>query len=697
MFDRTKLLNIGGGVLPRSWQYSSSDDITTNGYFPAESRIQSGDKLTHVVYDRDNATYNTTSYFVDKDDDGVLSVSEIPGGGSANLKELEVDSHIYEQIIIPAPGWDGYNKVTVHKVTSAIDSNITASNIVNGVNILGVVGTASASAPKEVARYVIDENGVATVSNRNLTGAFDDITSLGEDSLKSAFSNTNVYGEISFNNCSAIRNNALSYAFSNTNISGEVSLQNCLGVNFSGLYGAFQNTNISFFNAPKMYSTTWGHCFDNTFNNCKNLRGFNLSNMQSVLQGSAETFRNAFASSGIENATFYINGAQINTFIDAFYNCKNLTYANFSEITTLSYQGAFNGTFYYCTNLTNVYFNSVSSITASDCFVNAFKGDSNLSYVNFENLYSISASGNNTFVGAFNGCSNFSQGNIFGAVNRITSSSTQQRNIFNGTFYNTGLTNMYFSNLTTLSGNAVFNKAFQYCSYLKDIYFPSFYNWNNSNLVFGSGMLQFVSNCTVHFPKSTQNSMSTWSQVASGFGGTNITVLWDLPSISNNFNDSGCYNIMSSGTIGGNTFAVGASSESADAWQAMKNSSSDLSTGWHSGVSEAPHYFDLYFPEGAQCNYIYWDIANSVDRTTNAPEFINVCVSDDGNTWKQVGSSFVMSRETSDFTEYEIHLTYPRFYKYYRLFFNSYQNNPSYITTINRLYFYLGLCRYNEE
>ena len=43
-------------------------------------------------------------------------------------------------------------------------------------------------------------------------------------------------------------------------------------------------------------------------------------------------------------------------------------------------------------------------------------------------------------------------------------------------------------------------------------------------------MLQGVSGCTVHFPSNLQSVIGSWSDVTNGFGGTNTTVLFDLPS-----------------------------------------------------------------------------------------------------------------------------------------------------------------------
>jgi hypothetical protein len=43
-------------------------------------------------------------------------------------------------------------------------------------------------------------------------------------------------------------------------------------------------------------------------------------------------------------------------------------------------------------------------------------------------------------------------------------------------------------------------------------------------------MLSGVTGCTVHFPSNLQAVIGSWSDVTSGFGGTNTTVLFDLPA-----------------------------------------------------------------------------------------------------------------------------------------------------------------------
>ena len=43
-------------------------------------------------------------------------------------------------------------------------------------------------------------------------------------------------------------------------------------------------------------------------------------------------------------------------------------------------------------------------------------------------------------------------------------------------------------------------------------------------------MLRGVTGCTVHFPSNIQSVIGSWASVTGGFGGTNTTVLFDLPA-----------------------------------------------------------------------------------------------------------------------------------------------------------------------
>ena len=92
------------------------------------------------------------------------------------------------------------------------------------------------------------------------------------------------------------------------------------------------------------------------------------------------------------------------------------------------------------------------------------------------------------------------------------------------------LTSVDLSSLTTISGMGMY-RAFYNCTSLKSLSFPaltstSFGSYTNQ---FNS-MLSGVTGCTVHFPSNLQSVIGSWSDVTAGFGGTNTTVLFDLPA-----------------------------------------------------------------------------------------------------------------------------------------------------------------------
>lgn len=63
------------------------------------------------------------------------------GGGEIKLEEKTADPTTSQQVITASAGYDGLKKVTISAVTFDIDSNITAENIKEGVEILGMEGS----------------------------------------------------------------------------------------------------------------------------------------------------------------------------------------------------------------------------------------------------------------------------------------------------------------------------------------------------------------------------------------------------------------------------------------------------------------------------------------------------------------------------------------------------------------------------
>lgn len=93
----------------------------------------------------------------------------------------------------------------------------------------------------------------------------------------------------------------------------------------------------------------------------------------------------------------------------------------------------------------------------------------------------------------------------------------------------TSLTSVSFDNVKTIVGDGLM-EVFRGCTSMNSISFPSL-----KSSAFGSdtnqfnNMLEGVTGCTVHFPSNLESVIGSWTDVTNGFGGTNTTVLFDLP------------------------------------------------------------------------------------------------------------------------------------------------------------------------
>lgn len=81
-----------------------------------------------------------------------------------DLQAKTVTPTTSQQVITPDQGKDGLSEVTVSGVTAAIDQNITASNIKDGVTILGVTGTYDPQPSLESKTASYTANGTYTIN-----------------------------------------------------------------------------------------------------------------------------------------------------------------------------------------------------------------------------------------------------------------------------------------------------------------------------------------------------------------------------------------------------------------------------------------------------------------------------------------------------------------------------------------------------
>lgn len=119
---------------------------------------------------------------------------------------------------------------------------------------------------------------------------------------------------------------------------------------------------------------------------------------------------------------------------------------------------------------------------------------------------------------------------------KSNSASTNPNSGFRYAFrYIANNTTIEFTKLETIeisAGYATAGNVFEYAFRNSDnlvIKFPKLQIVNSlpKDSTFYS-MLTGCNNCAVHFPSSLQSTMSSWTNVTNGFGGTNTTVLFDL-------------------------------------------------------------------------------------------------------------------------------------------------------------------------
>ena len=187
-------------------------------------------------------------------------------------------------------------------------------------------------------------------------------------------------------------------------------------------------------------------------------------NQNGVLTRSADSF--TFTSPAEATRIQFDTSTNVYGLIAAFYHCRGLTALDLSSITMIIGSDVMRECFYGCTNLVSVDFSNLDTINGSGAMTNTFASCSSLSSVDFSSL------------------------------RRVISSRAMYR-------------------------------AFEYCSSLSSLSFPSFDASVSANSAFND-MLYHTSGCTVHFPASQESTMSSWSYVTNGFGGTNTTVLFDL-------------------------------------------------------------------------------------------------------------------------------------------------------------------------
>lgn len=400
-------------------------------------------------------------------------------GGSANIQSLSVTPTTSAQTITASGDVDGYSPVNVSAVTSSIDANIIAGNIKDGVTILGVTGDYTGS------------GGSSTYFGMNINNF------IGEVSIDNGLMAPNNIPNLIFTGVELIDDKGLQNRFrSRTGVDNwSVSFPDLDNVGTNSMDNTFYNSNITSFSCP-LLTLIGTNGFKGVCKDCNSLTSINLESLEEVGQnGLSEAFANCRSLTGLIDLSS-LTTVSYGAFGSAF-DGTAITGVDLSSLTTMS-DGAFRSAFNGCTQLSTIDISSIVDIPNTGMQL-AF---ANCSLITSVDLSSIETIGTRGMEECFSGCN--IQSVSFDALNQIGEYGLQKAFAFN-------------------LGTSQENPAMQSLS------FPSLRSdsFNNKTNCFQE-MLYITLGTTVHFPSNLQSVIGNWSDVLGGFGGNNITVLFDL-------------------------------------------------------------------------------------------------------------------------------------------------------------------------
>lgn len=285
---------------------------------------------------------------------------------------------------------------------------------------------------------------------------------------------------LDFTGVVTVKEYALAFRFYRMPAIKSISFPNLTTIEASGLsnfcYGeGGVNYPLTSFSANNL-TTINNSGLSSAFNNNTNLTGsIDFSKVTSIgSSGLSSSFFNTGITSIDLSSFVSANGS--NSLYEAFSSCKQLVSFNLSSLETVSATYALYNCFANCINLTSISLPKLKSITGSSCC---------------SSIFAISANQNNY------------------------------------------VTSVSFPKLDTITGSGCLAAAFSRRTALTSLSFPaltsnSFGSYTNQF----NNMLSGVTGCTVHFPSNLQSVLSSWASVTAGFGGTNTTIMFDLPATS---------------------------------------------------------------------------------------------------------------------------------------------------------------------
>lgn len=461
---------------------------------------------------------------------------EYPNNSNSTKGYVTVDGK-KQRVVLTASLVGGGSEIKNQDITVTSNGIYTADEGYTGL------GTVDVQVPTDAPTYYIekavDANGqmlAGGVNTPNLNG----VKSIAANALYYGwYGGSGVTGIPDFSTIETIGNYGMFHAFDGTNISS-ATFSSLTTVNDYGLNNAFAN-DTSLTTVDLSSVTTLGqYALSSVFYNCTGLTSINLSNLTTCAANCLNNFLYntrvtslslpGITSSTTSNALYgVLSGSYVETFsipniitADLAAFCNNATHLTSVDLGKLEIVYSMASAFSGCSALTTVDISSLQFVSGS--MQTAFKGCSSLQTINLDNV--LFGAADSTLANCFENCTSLTSLTLSGVANMYGRYYAQ--NMCLGC---TALTTASFPKLNKVSTTAGLQYAFRNCTSLTSVSFGGFaLSTTNYNAAFAN-MLQGCSGVTVHFPAEWQATMASWSNVTSGFGGTNTTVLFDLPNV----------------------------------------------------------------------------------------------------------------------------------------------------------------------
>jgi len=317
---------------------------------------------------------------------GITSITVTP-----NNESRTVTPSISQQTVGVNTGYSGNGTITVNPVTSSIDANITASNIKDGVSILGVTGSYGKLGTKNITI-----NGTYNASSdskdgySSVTVAVPNGTEVGSGSTNGTYTPTspnigfssftvNVPAETMFGLTRAqlegnITNGTIVYPGTNLILDlTEISSFPAYGMQYR-FYGRTDLSEVKF--SDSEYITISQNALMNAFTNCTNINCTSFSKIRTInSSGCWDMFKGCTNLSGSLGYIYFTNLTTIGSggCYEMFYGCNKIKVVRFTALNSID---GFTGPLYYafnnCTSLTDIYFNALTASSFGTSYTNHF-------------------------------------------------------------------------------------------------------------------------------------------------------------------------------------------------------------------------------------------------------------------------------------------------------------------------------------